>query len=298
MLATRIDEPFDSEEWIFEKKFDGFRALAHKNKKVELLSRNSRSFNKRFPEIVAEIQLLPGSFVLDGEIVVIQKGKERFQLLQNYQTDRIGTAYYYLFDILSYKGKDLTFLPLIRRRAILYAFLKKYPCRHLRFSKEVNAKGKAFFEKAKKQGWEGIIAKKKNSLYQQTRSREWLKIKSHLRQEFVIGGYTAPRGSRENFGALLVGVYENKKLRYAGHVGGGFNRALLQRIYKELRKHVSLTSPFINEPRPNERVVWLKPKLVCEVSFAEWTQSGILRQPIFQGMRPDKPARQVVREYD
>lgn len=297
MLATLIKEPFDSEEWIFEKKFDGFRALGVKDRQVTLLSRNNLSFNERFPELVQEIQKLPGKFVLDGEIVILdKKGKSQFQLLQNYQTERKGTPYYYLFDILFYKGKDLTSLPLLERREVLRDFLKKHPSKHLAFSESVDANGKAFFQKAKKMGWEGIVAKKKGSPYRFLRSRDWLKIKIHQRQEFVIGGFTEPQGSREKFGALLIGVYEGKKLVYAGHVGGGFNRKTLASVYKELEKYATSVCPFDKEPKPNAKVVWVKPKLVCEVSFSEWTSAGILRQPIFQGMRPDKPAHKVVRE--
>lgn len=297
MLATLVKEPFDSEEWIFETKFDGFRSLAHKNKTVQLLSRNNLPFNKRFPELVEEVESLPGTFVLDGEIVILdKKGASHFQLLQNYQTEKIGIPYYYLFDILSLDGKDLTHLPLIERREILRAFLKKHPCKHLRFSESIDTKGKALFQKAKKKGWEGIIAKKKTSTYHQSRSRDWLKIKTHMRQEVVIGGYTAPKGSRKNFGALLIGVYEKGKLLYSGHVGGGFTQTLLASIYKELHKYISPTCPFSTTPKTNGAVTWLKPKLVCEVSFAEWTKSGSLRQPIFQGLRPDKPARKVTRE--
>lgn len=297
MLATLIQEPFDSKDWIFETKYDGYRALAHKKKKVKLLSRNNLSFNARFPSLVEEVQALPGSFVIDGEIVILdKKGVSHFQLLQNYQTEKIGTPYYYLFDILFLNGKNLTRLPLVKRREILRTLIKKHPSKHLRLSQAIEAKGNALFKKAKKRKWEGIIAKRKESTYHQLRTREWLKIKTHLRQEVVIGGYTAPRGSRKNFGALLVGVYEKGKLLYAGHVGGGFNQKLLVSIYKELRKYVSSTCPFISEPKPNAPVAWLKPKLVCEVSFAEWTKAKIMRQPIFLGMRDDKPPRKVKRE--
>jgi len=297
MLATLIKEPFDSKEWIFEMKFDGFRALAHKKKRVELLSRNNISFNQRFPEIVEEIRKLPGSFILDGEIVVCdKKGVSHFQLLQNNQTNSTSTSYYYLFDILSYNGKDLTSLSLMKRKEILRSFLGQHPSKHLRLVKTIEAKGKALFQKAKKEGWEGIIAKKKESLYHQSRSREWLKIKTHFRQEFVIGGYTAPRGSRKKFGALLLGVYEGKKLMYVGHVGTGFSSKLLEEVYNQLRKYISSTCPFAKEPKPNAEVIWLHPKLICEVSFSEWTASGILRQPVFQGMRSDKPACKIIRE--
>jgi bifunctional non-homologous end joining protein LigD len=297
MLATLVQEPFDSAEWIFEKKFDGYRCLAHKNKTVQLLSRNNISFNSHFPELVKEVQSLPGPFVIDGEIVILDKnGDANFQLLQNYKTEKTGTPYYYIFDILSYKERDLTQLPLTQRREVLQALLKKKPSKHLCFSKAIDAKGEKLYKKAQKEGWEGIIAKRKESPYQPSRSRDWLKIKTHLRQEFVIGGYTAPRGSREKFGSLLVGVYQKGKLLFAGHVGGGFNRANLGVIYKKLQKHITSVCPFSVKPKPNAPVVWVKPKLVCEVTFAEWTQSGCLRQPIFQGLRSDKPADQVVRE--
>jgi len=297
MLATLIKEPFNSTEWIFEKKFDGYRSLAHKNKTVQLLSRNNLSFNSHFPELAEEVKSLPGSFILDGEIVILdKKGKASFQLLQNYKTEKIGTPYYYIFDIISYKGRDLTQLPLTQRRDILQALLKKKSSEHLCFSESIDTKGKILFQKAQKEGWEGIIAKKKESKYQQSRSRDWLKIKTHLRQEFVIGGYTAPRGSRKKFGSLLVGVYQKGKLLFSGHVGGGFNRGSLTAIYKELQKYISSICPFSTIPKPNAPVVWLKPKLVCEVTFAEWTESGSLRQPIFQGLRTDKPAKKVIRE--
>jgi bifunctional non-homologous end joining protein LigD len=297
MLATLVKEAFDSKEWIFEIKWDGYRALAEKKRTVQLLSRNGISFNKRFPEVVAELEKLSGQCVLDGEIVILDsKGRSQFQLLQNYQKNKVGTPYYYLFDILSYKGKDLTNLPLTDRRQILQALLKQQKLKYIRFSNSIETKGKAFFQKAKKAGLEGIIAKRKESTYQSRRSRDWLKIKSHLRQEVVIGGFTAPRGSRKRFGALLVGVYEKGKLVYAGHVGGGFNTKRLEDLYKQMQKHISPKCPFQNPPIPNAPVTWLKPKLVCEVAFAEWTQDGMMRQPIFKGMRIDKAPKNVVRE--
>jgi len=297
MLATLADEPFDSKEWIFEIKWDGYRALANKTKQVQLLSRNQKSFNARFPKIVEELEKLPGRFVVDGEIVILDKqGRSHFQLLQNYQKEKIGTPFYYLFDILSYEGKDLTDVPLIERKKILHKLLETTRSKYLRYSDHIEEKGKAFFQKAKKKGLEGIIGKKKTSLYSTTRSSNWLKIKAYLRQEVVIGGYTEPKGSRKKIGALLVGVYEKGKLLYAGHVGGGFNEKLLTDVYTQMQKWISPKCPFQNEPHPNSPVTWLKPKLVCEVSFAEWTRDGILRQPIFKGMRIDKPAKQVVRE--
>lgn len=297
MLATLIKEPFNDKDWLFETKWDGYRALAHKAKTVKLLSRNDKSFNQRFPVLVKELQRLPGNFILDGEIVILDKHKRsHFQLLQNYLKSQEGSLCYYIFDILSYQGKDLTNLPLIKRKKILHKLLQCSPSKHLKFSKHIEKNGKKLFTQAKKIGLEGIIAKRKESRYVSKRSREWLKIKTGMRQEVVIGGFTKPRGSRKYFGALLVGVYKRGNLVYSGHVGGGFNQALLKIVYQQMHRLEQQKCPFQIEPDPNMPVTWIRPKLVCEVAFSEWTKEGIMRQPIFQGMRTDKPARSVVRE--
>ena len=296
MLATLIKEPFNDKEWIFEVKWDGYRALSYKNKKVQLLSRNQKSFNARFPLIVKELEKLPGTFILDGEIVILDKGRSNFQLLQNAKQTKERNAYYYLFDIMSYEGINLTRLSLIKRKEILRKLLEKSKSKYLHFSEYVEQFGKRFFDKAKKKGWEGIIAKKKQSPYRFTRSKEWLKIKTKKRQEFVIGGFTEPRGSRKYFGSLLVGVYKKDHFIYAGHVGGGFNEQLLKALYQKMIKLQRKECPFLKVPHPNAPVTWLQPKLICEVAFAEWTKDGILRQPIFQGMREDKSAKEVKRE--
>jgi bifunctional non-homologous end joining protein LigD len=297
MLATLIAGPFDRKGWLFEVKWDGYRALAFKDKKVELLSRGQKSFNQRYPAIVSEIKKIPGDVILDGEIVVLdKKGRSNFQLLQNYQKKQEGALYYYVFDILLYKGQDLRDSPLVERKKILKKLVRQPGLTQIRFSDDIHEKGKAFFRLAVKKGLEGIIAKKEDSSYQSRRSPDWLKIKTTLRQEVVIGGFTEPKGGRKRFGALLLGVYENKELVYVGHVGTGFDEKLLEDIYLQLRKIASSTSPFRNPPRPNSPVTWVKPKLVCEVSFAEWTTDGKMRQPTFKGMRIDKNAKEVMRE--
>lgn len=297
MLATLVDKPFDGKEWLFEIKWDGYRALAHKDKQVRLFSRGQKSFNDQFPTIAEETKKIPGHFILDGEIVILdKKGKSHFQMLQNYSKRKEGTPFYYVFDILSYNGKDLTSLPLIERKKILHQLLKKSRLSHIKFSDHIEEKGKAFFQAAKKKNLEGIIAKKKASRYQFHRSRDWLKIKTTLRQEVVIGGFTQPQGSRHRFGALLIGVYKKGQLIYSGHVGTGFDRKTLEDVYLQLKKIISEKCPFETEPHPNTPVSWVKPRLVCEVSFTEWTADGKMRHPTFKGMRIDKKAKNVVRE--
>ncbi len=292
MLATLIDEPFDKEGWIFEIKWDGYRALGSKE---NLISRGQKSFNQRFPTILDALKHLPGSFVLDGEIVLFDaKGRSDFQLLQNYYKRKEGTPYYCVFDLLSLNGKDLCDRPLIERKALLKKLVRG--SKLIRYSNHIETKGKTLFRAVKKRGLEGIIAKKADSAYQFHRTRDWLKIKTKRRQEVVIGGFTAPRGSRQKLGALLVGVYKKGKLHYAGHVGGGFNQQTLKEVHAELRKVIAKKCPFEEEPHPNSPVTWVKPQLVCEVSFTEWTDEGKLRHPIFEGMRYDKSAKKVVRE--
>lgn len=296
MLATLIEQPFDKEGWLFEIKWDGYRALAYKNTEILLLSRNQLSFNQRFPSLVSALKKLPGSFVVDGEIVILdKKGRSNFQLVQNYQRSK-QTPYYYVFDILYFNDRDLRGMPLIERKKILKKLLSSRRNSQVRFGDYIEEKGISFFRAVKKKGLEGVIAKKENSTYQSRRSKDWLKIKTGLRQEVVIGGFTQPRGSRKSFGSLLVGVYHKGHLLYAGHVGGGFDEQLLSSVYSQLQKTIASKCPFYREPHPNAIVTWVKPKLVCEVAFAEWTDDGIMRQPIFKGMRLDKAPKEVVKE--
>lgn len=297
MLATLIDEPFDSAEWLFEVKWDGFRALAFINQgKVHLKSRNGLSFNHKFPEIVEELNKTKGSVVLDGEIVALDsKGKSHFQLIQNYK-QRGGTLCYYVFDLLYIDGKDLRDLPLIERKKLLKKFLNKYKFRAIRYSDHILGKGKKFFKAAMKKQLEGIIGKKAESVYQSRRSRDWVKVKTGARQEVVICGFTEPKGSRKNFGALIAGVYDKQGLQYAGHVGGGFDETLLREIKKKLNPLVRKTCPFKTVPKVNSPVTWVKPQLIAEVSFTEWTNDNIMRHPIFQGLRSDKSPKSVKRE--
>jgi bifunctional non-homologous end joining protein LigD len=296
MLATLVNEPFDAKDWIFEIKWDGYRALAEVRKEnVHLYSRNFQSFDHRFPALVEDLQTLQVNALLDGEIVVLDAHhKPSFQLIQNYQKTQSGTLVYYVFDLLYLEGYDIRHLPLIERKKILKKLLPKTS--HLHFCQHIKAKGKAFFKSALKKGYEGIIAKTAESPYVEGRSRYWLKIKTHQRQEAIICGFTSPQGAREKFGSLLLGVYDQNELVYVGHTGSGFDRKKLMNIYEKLQPLIQSKSPFKSSLKLSSQVTWVKPHLVCEVKFAEWTDEGRMRQAIFLGMREDKKGKEVVRE--
>lgn len=281
MLATLIPKPFDSKEWLFEIKWDGYRALAYKNAEVTLLSRNHKVLNKRFPHIAQAIKKMPGSFLFDGEIVALDKtGRSHFQLLQNAHPH----CTYIIFDILFLNGSDLRSLPLLERKRILKKVLPKRNSL-LQYGDFILQKGTALFKAAQKKGLEGIIAKKCTSTYQQHRSREWLKIKAGSREEAVIAGFTKPRGSRQHFGSLVLGIHRGKELQYIGCVGTGFTESSLAQIYAILKKITRSRCPFTTAPMIKNLASWVKPQLLCEVTFAEWTQDGLLRQPVFKGLK-------------
>lgn len=298
MLAYLIDESFSKEGWLFEVKWDGYRAIAEvASGKPKIYSRNLLSFNETFPPVVQALKKFD-DVVFDGEIVIVDaKGRSQFQLLQNYLRNGVqeGSLKYFIFDILYYQGRDLRSLSLKERKKILLDLLKKVRSPVLQISEHIEKKGKELFAVAKKQGLEGIVAKDENSPYVSFRSKYWLKIKSHLRQEVVIAGYTPPKGSRKGFGSLVMGVYEGKTLKYVGNVGTGFSTQTLKQILAQLEEIATPECPFKNVPF-REKVTWVKPKLVCEVSFHEWTKDGIMRQPSFQGMRIDKKPKSVKRE--
>ena len=297
MLATLIDGPFDREGWAFEVKWDGFRSIAEvKGGKVRLVSRNGKTQNARFPTVAAALSGFPMDAVFDGEIVAVdKKGRPHFQALQNSMRSGEGRILYYVFDVLYAAGYDLRALPLRRRRAVLEKLLPVSGT--VRLSDSIERSGTAFFRAAKTNGLEGIMAKDLDSPYRSgQRTRDWLKIKTKKGQEAVICGFTQPRASRKYFGALILGAFRDGRLTYIGHVGTGFTERTLRDVHEKLKPLVTSRSPFAQEPRTNMPVTWVAPRLICEVKFSEWTGEGLMRHPVFLGLREDKSSREVVRE--
>ena len=299
MKATLIDAPFDRDGWLFEIKWDGYRAIAEKSgDRVRLYSRNDKTMNEQFKPIVDALARLPFDGVLDGEIVVLDKsGRADFQLLQNYLRSGKGSLVYYVFDILYYMGHDLMGLPLARRKAVLRQVLPALP--HLKLSDYVEEDGTGLFAAARQNGVEGIVAKDAKSPYRPGyRGREWLKVKATLTQEAVIGGFTRPRGGRKGFGSLVLGAYEDgRRLAYIGHSGGGFTEGQLEELHARLQGLTVRESPFAAPPPASgTAVTWVEPRLVCEIEFSGWTDDGLMRQPVFLGLREDIDPADVRRE--
>lgn len=308
MLATLVDRPFEKANWVFEVKWDGYRALAFCNRgKVELKSRNEKSFNERFYPVINALKAWNINAIVDGEIVVIgENGISSFGALQNWRSEADGELLFYVFDIIWYEGRDLTMLPFTERRIVLESIIPETGL--IRLSAYFETSGIEFFKAAKELGLEGVIAKHTDGLYHPgKRTNDWLKIKASRGQEVVIGGFTVNEDTSKIFSALLVGVYEEKELVYVGKVGTGFNRKTQQEMMKLFRPLTTGKPPFsilpdVNKPSrfrpdpPHARVTWLKPKLVCEVSFTEMTGDGVMRHPSFKGMRTDKKAGEVKME--
>lgn len=298
MLCTLVEEPFDREGWLFEIKWDGYRAIATKHgSNVSLQSRNHTDFSKYAP-VVEAVRSLKHDVILDGEITVVDKaGMSHFEWMQNYLRggDANGSLQYQIFDILWCDGRDIRTMPLKDRKRLLKSILPKSDV--LKFSDDVEEKGLSLFKEMQQRGMEGMVAKRADSPYiEGARGEHWLKIKTHLRQEVVIGGFTEPRGSRKYLGALLVGLYEKGELKYVGHSGGGIPDEQRKQLRERLEKLERATSPFSTEPKPNAPVHWVKPQLICEMSFSEWTSDGYMRHPQFEGMRVDKKPENVHRE--
>lgn len=294
MLAKDTDKPFSDEDWIYEIKWDGYRAIAEvEGKDVKLYSRHGNSFVDTYPEIVEALASLKLTAVLDGEIVVLnEEGKPDFQKLQQFGENRDHPILYYVFDLLELKGEELYSLPLIERKAKLAKLLKAHPI--IKYSDHIEEQGEAFFEAIVQKDLEGIMAKRVGSQYYPgKRSVDWLKIKHHKSDEAIICGFTAPRGGRKYFGALILGAYINSKLTYIGHSGSGFNDKLLKEVSAKLEPLIRSTSPFDEKVKTNMPVTWVEPKYVCEVKFSEVTSDGKLRHPIFLRLRDDKTIKEV-----
>lgn len=296
-LATLTDEVFDNNEWAFETKYDGYRALIQiKSGKVNMISRNGISFNSKYKSLLDAFAGIKDDMILDGEIVVEdEEGKSRFQWLQYYQENpNAGKLKCYVFDILYFNGFDLTPLELLQRKRILEAVLPQND--EVVYSGHVIGKGSEALKKVEEAGGEGLIAKKVTSRYQiDKRSKDWLKIKVTKEQEMVIGGYTEPKGGRHGFGSLLLGYYEDGKLIYTGKVGTGFNEESLNDMYKRLKKLETKDCPF--SVKPKERTAhWIKPELVAQIKYTEWTETNSLRHPVFIALRNDKKPTEVRRE--
>jgi DNA ligase D-like protein (predicted ligase) len=296
MKAVLTRERFSDPDWIFERKLDGIRCVAIRSEgRVRLLSRNERPLNARYPEVAAALEDAPcEQFALDGEVVAFEGTKTSFARLAE-RGHRPVAVYYYVFDLTWLEGYDIRPLGLRTRKRLLKHVV--HASGAVRVSTHRNEAGEAMYEEACRKGWEGVIAKRADSPYTAVRSRDWLKFKCEQGQELVIGGFTAPRGSRVELGALLVGYYEDGKLRYAGKVGTGFDRETLRDLGSRLRELQRDTAPFTNASSIRERgITWTDPVLVAQLAFTEWTSAGRLRHPRFLGLRTDKDAAEVVRE--
>jgi len=297
MLCTLVDQAFDSPEWLFEIKWDGYRVIASKHgSSFTLYSRMGNDFSEQYQPVFEALRSLSHDVILDGEIVVIDaEGRPHFELLQNWRRTGEGTLAYYVFDILWYDGHDIRTMPLIERKALLKSVLPEGTL--IRYSDHVETHGLALFERMQEKHLEGIVAKRADSTYgENRRGATWLKIKTHLRQEVVIGGFTEPRGGRKYLGSLLVGIYDGDNFVYVGHSGGGIPDKQREELRTKLEKRERQSPPFTTTPKPNAPVHWVKPEIVCEMSFSEWTDDGHMRHPVFEGLRSDKKPRDVHKE--
>jgi bifunctional non-homologous end joining protein LigD len=312
-MKARLTTTPPEGEWIYEIKLDGFRALAFKQDgRVRLLSRNEKDLGAKFPEVAEAVGgIRANRAILDGEIVALDpKGRSSFQLLQAYDLgEERPPIFYYVFDLLELDGKDLRKKTLTTRKEILEQLLKKAPP-VIRYSASLEGSPQKLLKEANRLGLEGLMAKRKDSIYEAgRRSGAWIKLKLHHEQEFVIGGYTEPQGSRQHFGSVLVGYQGKEGFKFAGKVGTGFDEALLKSLHARLEALEVSECPFQNLPEKRsgcygqgltvaemKRCHWVKPSLVCQIKFSEWTRDGKLRQPVFLGLRNDKDAGEVVRE--
>lgn len=300
MLAKLVKQVPADEDWIFEEKLDGYRAIAIVNKKTaSLTSRNGNDLSADYPPVIAALKALNINAVLDGEVLVREKDRSSFQALQNYQPDQKKVKLHYaVFDVLEINGSDVRDMPLRQRKRLLEMLLADKKMEEMELVQSAKVKGDEFLKQAQKNGWEGIVAKNTESTYaSSTRSNNWQKIKIQQSQEAVIAGYTPPSGSRNHFGALVLGMHnESGALVYIGNCGTGFNEKSLKEIASLLEPLETKTKPFAERIPQSKKVTWVKPTVVCEVIFSEWTENEHLRHPVFKGIREDKTVAEVKQE--
>jgi bifunctional non-homologous end joining protein LigD len=312
-MRAKLTQSIPPGEWLYEIKFDGFRAQALRGgSETRLVSRNEKEFGGKFPEVMDSLSRLDvQDAIIDGEIVALDdKGRSSFQLLQAFDLGQMGPPiFFYAFDLLRFNGKDLRDLPIEERKAKLESLLEESPGT-IRYSATLGTDGKKLLDQARRFGLEGLIGKRAGSHYETgRRTGSWIKLKLLQQQEFVIGGYTQPAGSRQYFGAILVGVYEGDQLKFSGKVGTGFDEKILRSLIGKFKKAPREDCPFVDLPekragRYGQGVTasemklchWIEPTIVCEIKFAEWTRDHRLRQPVYLGLREDKDAKEVVRE--
>jgi len=294
MLAKETDKAFDDKDWLFEIKWDGYRAVSEIRKKnILLYSRNGLNFEQKYPIVAEQLKKINAEAVLDGEIVVLNdEGKPDFQLLQHYSENTDRPIQYYVFDLLELNGHDTTGLKLTERKELLQKLIPENEV--IKYSDHIVEKGKSFFKVSKEKDLEGIMAKKMDSKYYQgKRSSDWLKIKNHQTAEAIIAGYTEPAGARKYFGALILASKEGGKLAYIGHTGTGFDQEALKEMYERLQPFVQKKSPFDVKIKTNSPVTWVKPELICEIKYSEVTADGKFRHPVFLHLRDDKTINEI-----
>jgi bifunctional non-homologous end joining protein LigD len=297
MKAQLTDLPaFNSPDWIFEVKWDGYRAIAEIDKSGnKLYSRNGLTFDKAYPKVFEALKNIKSHAVIDGEIVVFdENGKPNFQKLQNFRNSDKFVIQYYVFDCIKLEGKSITHLSLLERKQIVRDLLPKSDV--IKYCDHVEDEGKTLFKEMQKMNLEGMIAKRKTSVYQiGKRTSDWLKIKNVKTQEAIIVGFTAPKGSRTSFGSLLLAVKKRAKLAYIGNVGTGFTESSLKDLHSKLMK-ITRKSSALEVPPKGSDITWVAPVLVCNIKFTEITADGSVRHPVFQGLRVDKSANEVTLE--
>lgn len=300
MLAKLSNHIFDHKDWLFERKLDGYRIIGHTGENVKLISRNGIDYTENYINIKESLKKINQDAIIDGEIIAEDKnGKDNFQSLQNYNNGDKGIILkYYIFDLLALNGHDLIEIPLLKRKSLLKQFLTPHLSKHIIFQDHIEKNGKTFFEEAAKKKWEGIIGKKSDSEYIiGKRSDSWLKFKMQNSQEAIICGFTKPSGSRKHFGALVLGIFDkNHQLVYIGNCGTGFNDRTLKELYLKMEELQTTEKPFKDKVNQERNVTWIKPQLICEVTYAEWTKDQHLRHPVYKGLRADKEMETIVEE--